>query len=263
MKAPHRRREELERNGIQEAQFVTSPSAEVLQAVKDHYGLNLTASRVIPNPLDAAVEAETWDVKTCNDTLIFVGRFDRRKGGDLVLRVFAELAESYPELRLIFIGPDRGIIQADGKICNFEHFVRTSFPEWCRSRIKFYGQMTHSEVMSLRPKCFATIIASQYEIGPYSVLEAMSLGCPVVATAVGGIPEMIKDQRNGLLVPSQDVKAMIAACKKLLDDRALAARLGRQAWRDCRDIYGPDNIAKQTVAAYEEAIDKFKVHNTG
>jgi glycosyltransferase involved in cell wall biosynthesis len=220
----------------------------------------LPASRVIPNPQDADVETNTWDINTCRkDSLLFVGRFDRRKGGDLVLRVFSELAASYSSLILTFVGSDRGIIQADGTIWSFENFVRHNFPDWLRSRIEFRGEMNHSGVMSIRREHFATIIGSQYEIMPYSVLEAMSVGCPIVVTAVGGIPELIRDEQNGLLVPSQDIKAMIVACKKLLDNRTFAVRLGRQAWRDCRQFYRPDDMAKQTVAAYEQAIDNFKL----
>jgi len=127
-------------------------------------------------------------------------------------------------------------------------------PEWCRSRVDFRSQLSRADVMSLRPTSFATIVASQHEIMPYSVLEAMSLGCPIVATAVGGIPELIKNQQNGLLVPSQDIEALASACAQLLDDRALAVRLGRQAWQDCRDLYSSARIANQTVDAYKEAI---------
>jgi glycosyltransferase involved in cell wall biosynthesis len=252
-------REKWERRGILTAQLVTAPSAEVLQAVKDHYRLTLPASRVIPNPLEAKVETETHNAEDCgNDTLLFVGRFDRRKGGDLVLRTFGELAASYPSLRLTFVGPDIGIVQRDGTILKFEHFVHQTLPDWCRSRIQFYGQLNHSDVMALRPKHFLTIIASQYEPFGYCVLEAMSVGCPAIATAVGGIPELIQDGRNGVLVPPHDINAMIAGCKNLLDDPSLAARLGRQAWRDCRELYGPSKIAEQTVAAYEEAVYRFK-----
>jgi len=254
----NRHREKWEGRGIQAAQFVTAPSAEVLQSVRDYYEINLPASRVIPNPLDAAVEAKTWNINTCNkNALLFVGRFDRRKGGDLILRVFSQLATSYPGLKLTFVGVDSGIIQADGAIWSFEQFVRNNFPSWLRSRIEFHKQMSHSDLMALRVEHFATIIASQYEIMPYSVLEAMSLGCPIIATAVGGIPELIQDQRNGLLVPSQDVKAMVTACKNLLANPALAPQLGRQAWRDCCNLYKPDNIAEQTVAAYQQAINNF------
>jgi len=250
----------IEREGraIQHAHFVTAPTAMVLRAVKDHYSLGLAASRVIPNPLGAAAETDIWDVKSCNlERLLFVGRFDALKGGDLVLRVFAELAVSYPRLRLTFVGPDHGI-EADGdKLQLFEDFIDSNFPAGLRSRIDFHGQVSQADVMRLRTKHLATIVASQNEMMPYSVLEAMSLGCPVIATAVGGIPEMIKHQRSGLLVPSQNVGAMAAACKTLLDDPTLAARLGRQAWQDCHDLFGPEVIAKQTVAAYREAIKAF------
>jgi len=140
----------------------------------------------------------------------------------------------------------------------FQDFVRSNIPEQYRARIDFLGQVAHSDVIPLRRAHFATIVASQYETGSYSVQEAMSLGCPIIATAVGGIPELIEDRRNGLLIPSQDAAAMANACRRLLEDPALAARLGRQAWQDCGTSYDAEIIAKQTIAAYEEAIDAFK-----
>ena len=229
----------------------------------NHYGLNLNEGRVIPNPFTAAPEAERWGLNSCDkDSLLFVGRFDSLKGGDLVLQTFVELCANYPRLTLTFVGPDLGVQSADGNNLSFEKFIRMSCPDSYRSRIKFRGQMDHSSVMSLRRKHFVTIVASQQEMMPYTVLEAMSLGCPLVTTAVGGIPDLIHDQKNGLLVASKDVGAMAAACRKLLDNHALAERLGRQAWRDCRELYRPDNIAKQTIGAYEEANDKFKYAKT-
>jgi len=256
------RREVREGKGIEHAHFVSVPSENVLRAVKNHYRLKLTASRVISNPINAVVEAEAWNISTCNnDRLLFVGRFDRAKGGDVVLRAFAELAMSNPSLKLTFVGPDIGIKEVDGKVAFFEQFVRSNLPERCWSRIEFCGQKNPLDVMPLRARHFATIIASQQENAPYSVLEAMAHGCPVVATAVGGIPELIKDERNGLLVPSQDVKAMAAACQKLLDNKALAARIARQAWQDCREFHGSEIIAEQTIAAYQDAIHAFKFYN--
>jgi glycosyltransferase involved in cell wall biosynthesis len=208
------------------------------------------------------MEVNAWNIDTCDEhRLLFVGRFDKRKGGDTVLFVFTKLAEIHPNVKLTFVGPDRGIIGSDNNVSNFEQFVRDNVPSQFQARIEFCGRINHSDVMQLRLRSFCTIIASQYEIMPYSVLEAMSLGCPLVATAVGGIPEMITDQRNGLLVPCQNEGAMIAACNKLLANRDLATRLGRQALRDCHDLYGSQNIAKQTVAAYQAAIDRFKLQN--
>jgi glycosyltransferase involved in cell wall biosynthesis len=252
-------RQEWEGRGIRHAQLVTSPSAEVLRAVKVRYCLKLPESRTIPNPVRAVVREAAWDISTCEtNSILFVGRFDKRKGGELALRAFAELAATYPELRLTFVGPDTGVMQEDGKVKHFAEYVRDCFPAEISARIDFKGQLDNSKVMSLRPKHFVTIIASQYEILPYSVLEAMSLGCPVIATGVGGIPELIRNGYNGFLVSSQNVEEMVLACRRLLNDHRIASRLGQQAWQDCLEFYGPENIARQTIAAYRKAIESFR-----
>src|SRR6185437_247375 len=109
----------------------------------------------------------------------------------------------------------------------------------------------------LRTRHFITVVASQYEIMPYAVLEPMALGCPIVATDVGGISELIRDHQNGLLVPTQDADKMTDACRLLLDDPSLAAKLGRQAWEDCGNLYGTQRVANQTIAAYQAAVNAF------
>jgi len=253
-----RRREQREGLGISAAQIVTSPSAMVLQAVKDRYGLKLNESKVIPNPVQAACAKEVWNIATCRrDTLLFVGHIDKRKGTDLLLRAFANLAARNPKLKLILVGPDKGIKESRREPYSVDEFIRVHIPEALRSRIEVLGPVRHPDIAVLRMKSFATIVPSRYEIMPYSVLEAMSLGCPLIATAVGGIPELIKDDRNGILIPSEDASAITSACQKLLDDPALAARLGRQAWQDCQESFNPEKIAKQTISTYQEAIDAF------
>jgi glycosyltransferase involved in cell wall biosynthesis len=253
------RREVLEGKGIQWAHYVTAPTAEVLAAVKARYGLSLPASTVIANPIKAYETSMSWNIRTCNHhTFLFVGRFDERKGGDLVLRAFVELGRMMPEVRLLFVGPDKGIRTSSGLVVSYEHFVRANVPEALRSRIEFCGPLGHADVMELRTKCFATIFPSRYEVAPYAILEAMSLGCPLVATSVGGIPEVIQNRRSGLLISPENEKAIAAACRDLITNPDLAAKLGHRAWLDCRERYEPMLIAKQTIAAYEQAIDAFK-----
>ena len=253
----NRGREVWEGKGLSSAQLITTPSAKILELTRRYYGFELKTCRVIRNPIKADAATTAWNIQTCTkDTLLFVGRFDAPKGGDLVLRAFAELAELYPLLRLTFVGPDVGLNSDGGKVL-FREFVQNHLPQWCHNRIDFRGFVNRSDIMDMRTKHFLTVVASQQEVMPYSVLEAMSLGCPLVATAVGGIPEIITNLRNGLLVPSQDVMAMASACRKLLDDHVFAARIGRQAWQDCRDLCGPELIANQTVAAYRDAIAGF------
>jgi glycosyltransferase involved in cell wall biosynthesis len=252
------RRVEREGSAIEGATLVSANCADTLNAVRRHYGLDLENNCIIPTPNGAAAEAK-WSVKTTNpNKILFVGRFDTLKGGDFILRSFFKLADGNPELRLTFVGPDIGIEGPTGETCFFEEFVKTNFPDWFRSRIDFRGQMNHAEVMALREDHFVTVAAAQVDTMGYMLLEPMSLGCPLVTTAVGGIPEFIKDRHNGLLVPSQDISAMVSAVQSLLNDHNLASNIGQQAWLDCKNLYSPDIVAKQSLAAYDRAISVFK-----
>jgi glycosyltransferase involved in cell wall biosynthesis len=253
------RRAELEGRSILAAHMVSANCMDTLRLVREHYGAEIKNARIVPTPLDAADQAKAWNLDACTkDTILFVGRFDKLKGGDLVLRVFERLAKTNSRLRLTFVGPDKGIVEADGATLKYDQFAERYLPPSIRSRVNFRGRTDHAEVMSIRTSHYLTLIAAQFDTFGYMLLEPMSLGCPLVTTAVGGIPEAIKDGRNGLLVPSQDEDAMVAACAKLLDDPALAARIGHQAWCDCRDKYGSEIVAKQMLEVYREAIDTFK-----
>jgi glycosyltransferase involved in cell wall biosynthesis len=256
---PGLRREKCEGIGIKKATLISAPTNEILRAVRAHYRLPLSNACVIPNPLKSADSQSKWRFDSCTpNNLLFIGRFDSQKGGDLVLRVFGELASLYPELRLTFVGPDRGVNGPDNRLHFFESFVQSTLPEWCRSRIDFFGQVPHSELMGLRKKSFITLVASQYETMPYAVLEAMSIGCPIVATHVGGIPEMIQDGRTGLLVPPQDISKMVKACNTLISNPSFAAALGHQSWTVCRELHDSMTVAQQTAQAYQQASNIFK-----
>ena len=247
-----------EGHAIERADCITSPSVSVLEAVKGHYGFKLPASCMIPNPITPAESRGLWDIDRCDpQSLLFVGQFSSRKGGDYVLRAFARIVLSLPGVRLTFVGPDNGV-KINGSVVHFWDFVRSNIPPEHRVRIEFCGPKSNSDIMSMRLRHSVTIVASQYEIAPYAILEAFSLGCPLVATAVGGIPEIVKDHENGLIVESHDVKAMAEACQRLTMDRDLARTLSRRAWKMCRDLYDPERIAKRTVAVYEEAVGRFK-----
>lgn len=253
-----RARIEAEGRGIEAATMITAPSADVLSNVRDHYNLRLDAARVIPNPMEVDADAAAWQAGTCDpNRILYVGRFDRRKGGDIVLRAFAKLAELHPDLRLSFVGPDAGVYES-GERLSFDQFVRRNIPDFCWSRIDFRGQLSHEDVMALRNEHLFTIVASQFEILPYAVLEAMALGCPIIASNVGGIPELITDHETGLLFTSQSVEELTSACAKLLDDHTLTAALGSRARKYCAASFNVQKITLETLSAYRDSIGVFR-----
>jgi glycosyltransferase involved in cell wall biosynthesis len=87
---------------------------------------------------------------------------------------------------------------------------------------------------------------------PLVVLEAMALGRPVVATAVGGTPELVADGETGLLVPPRDVAALTAALKRVLDDEGLRNRLGEAGKRRVAERFSSEAMTRDVLAVYDE-----------
>ncbi|WP_426413286.1 glycosyltransferase family 4 protein [Bradyrhizobium ganzhouense] len=249
------KRELREEKGIRTAQALSSPSSIILNAVASQYGIPLANAVCVPNPIDCVPDQEAWGGHLClPDSILFVGRFDAIKGGDLIVQAFTSLARGNPNLSLTFVGTDYGILQNGSRVL-FEQYARRCVPDDLRTRLRFLGPIPHAEVSALRKKHFLTVCTSRSEIFPYSVLEAMAYGCPIVATDVGGIPEMIASHRNGILCRSGQLQEIISAIQMLLDDKDMAAKLGKQARLDCNNNFNSTVVAEQVSSFYRSVID--------
>jgi glycosyltransferase involved in cell wall biosynthesis len=98
------------------------------------------------------------------------------------------------------------------------------------------------------------VLPSRGDNFPVSVLEAMAEGVPVVATRVGGIPELVADGETGVLVEPDDAAGLGAALGRLADDDALRIRLGDAGRSRVREQFDPADAARRVVAVYEELL---------
>ena len=89
---------------------------------------------------------------------------------------------------------------------------------------------------------------------PYSVLEAMAIGCPIVATDVGGVPEAIENEVTGILVAPRDRVALAGALIGLLEASDRAGELGRRAQERQRAVFTLERMVSGTVAVYDEVL---------
>ena len=119
------------------------------------------------------------------------------------------------------------------------------------------GQQPFSALACLRRKAMVTVVCSRYENAPRALIEAMSLGCPIVAARVGGIPEIMQDQLDGLLHRSEDLDDLAAQIVALLKNPARGAELGRHAAVTCERRFYPDIIARQSVEFYHRSIQRW------
>jgi glycosyltransferase involved in cell wall biosynthesis len=96
-------------------------------------------------------------------------------------------------------------------------------------RVRFLGGVSRDTVLRLFRAADASVLPSAWENFPHTVVEALAVGCPVIATAVGGVPEVVVDGENGLLVPPGDQAALTAAIARFFSDDELRRRLSSAA----------------------------------
>jgi glycosyltransferase involved in cell wall biosynthesis len=253
------RRDRNEKLGIISAAGVSAPSRDVLDRCRHHFGLELANAEIIPNPIPPVTADERWSVNRCDQSrILFVGRFDRLKGGDLVIDAFRNLQLNKPNVQLTFIGQDRGVFTSDGTYCRLDEYLRSTVPSAAaRQRFEWAGAVPHSKIAKFRRSAMVTVVASRYENFPYSLTEAMAQGCPVVAANVGGMREIVQHGENGLLFRPGDAKDLAAKIETLLDAPALAQRLGRQAVLDCHERYRPEIVANQMLGFYTRVLRRW------
>jgi glycosyltransferase involved in cell wall biosynthesis len=189
---------------------------------------------VVPNGLDAARFAAARGPRPLR-RVVMVSNLRPEKGHDVLIDAAVQVLVRFPDARFHLIGggAERQRLAALADSRGVSHAV------------SFRG---HSEAI---PEELAAadvfVLPSRSEALPNAVLEAMAAGLPVVASAVGGIPDVIEDDKTGLLVPAADPHALAAAVIRLMGDEALAARLGAAARAHVDGRYSFDGM----VASFE------------
>src|SRR5665213_410787 len=244
-----------EGRALQIAHAVVSPSVLTLEQTTAKYNLRPAHSRCIVNPITMDAQTPVWKLQGCEpETLLFVGRFDLRKGADIVLAAFQRLLADRPNLALIFVGPDRGIASADGTYVHFVEYLSSMFQESLRDRVEFLGPLDGAEIAKLRARAMVTIIASRWENQSYALLEAMYQGCPVVCTDAGGCPESIIDGVNGKIAKSESAEHFAQQLRAILDDPVAAEAMGHAARRHVLELHSMQRVAEDALKMYEQVI---------
>jgi glycogen(starch) synthase len=160
--------------------------------------------------------------------LLVLGRLIRDKGVDLAISAFAAIADRFPELRMVIggDGPERTSLEV--------HAASMGVAD----RIEFLGWGSPEEVPALLNSATIVVMPSHREGLPSVALEAALMARPVVATQVGGVPEVVADRKTGLLVPPGNELALTLALRHLLDRPDTAARLGEAARARAQLIFG-------------------------
>jgi glycosyltransferase involved in cell wall biosynthesis len=223
---------------------VSSPLAATLRSVgvpaaRLHVVANAVPARTDALPRDAA-RARLGVTDAGVRVLGWIGRIVDVKGADVFVRALAGLPAAGAIGIMIGDGPARAAVEALAASLELG------------ARVRFLGEV--ADAAPLMSGFDAFVLSSRSEGTPIVILEAMRAGLPIIATRVGGVPDVVQDPQVGWLVPPEAPEALAGAMRALLDDPAEAARRGRAGAERWRSTYDVPQWVERHDAVYAAAM---------
>lgn len=229
------------------ARVICQTSASVEEAVA--YGVPASKIRVMrncaPSSQSACNEERKFNGSRAN--ILWCGRLSPEKNPDMALDVMEVLLNDNIQASLTMVG--QGELQAaiESRLAENEVLSRG---------LRVVGFL--EDTTACYQDADILMLTSNEDAQPNVILEAMASGVPVLATAVGGVPEMVRDGQTGILVPPGDIDAMVAAVKELVEDPEKRKRLSAAGHRYVAEHHAPGKIAAQ----YEELFTGLVTENS-
>jgi glycosyltransferase involved in cell wall biosynthesis len=176
--------------------------------------------------------------------IVAIGRLSPEKGLDILLAAYARQFGSDRGVRLILVGDGPELVELKslaGRLGIAEQVLFAGFS---------------ADVAGYYAAADLFVMSSHTEGFPMALLEAMAWGLPVLATAVGGIPDIIQDGKDGCLVPPGDEERLSAAMGHLLGDRGLAGNMGQMARQTITERFAADQWARALESVYTGVHEK-------
>lgn len=234
----------LEAFSIVAADLVLSPSRFLAQQSIDRYGIPASRVRVIPYPLGDVPHLDRTSHSWSAGSVCHVGRLEPRKGVFEWVDAVATVAPDAPAFTMEFIGGDMPQQPTGGAMVGAE--LRSRVPAHLRSRLLFRGQHTRPEVFAMLANAWAVVVPSRWDNLPYTCIEAMCTGLPVIASPHGGMRELVEDGVSGWIASDATAAGLAAALRRALaTPAAVREQMGGAAERAVRRICDNESIVHQ------------------
>lgn len=216
--------------------------SNVAKAIHIKLGVNRRDIVVIPPSLEAIKIRKR--VNNQEFRILFIGTWFKRKGGLILIKAFDDLSAKYPILRLTIVGDIPKNIKLSKNIEHFKYLPREGLIKKCYSR---------ADILVLIPE-----IAEGYGI---VVLEAASAGMASIVSPIYALPELVVDQKTGIVLETSNKQSLIKALESLINNRVKAKKMGELAKKRFDQLFHQTITNQQLLLQYQRAI-KFRFPKT-
>ncbi len=174
--------------------------------------------------------------------LVMIARLTEQKGHRYLLQAVPILLKTWPQFCCVIVGA--------GEL--HESLHRMAVDLGVEQACRFVG--VREDIADVLAAADVVVLPSLSEGFPFVLLEALAMGCPVVASRVNGVPELIEDHKTGLLVPPRDPQALAAAIQEILSDPTAASEMGAVGRAVVRERFTVDRMVADTTAIFDAAM---------
>lgn len=182
-------------------------------------------------------------IKDDRNIVLFVGRLIALKGFNILIHAAVKVLKERKNIIFLFLGP--------GDPTSYLKEVDMRILE---SGFKFLGYVSYGDIAKYYRCADIFVLPSFSENLPMTLLEAMASGVPVIASKVGGIPEVVENYKEGILIPPGSVNDLVDSILHLIDNPDLRRRMGRNAREKVEDKFNWDIAIRKTLKAYENVL---------
>jgi glycosyltransferase involved in cell wall biosynthesis len=180
-------------------------------------------------------------------TVVYIGRVIAKKGINVLIKAVPEVLRSFPETRFLFVG--------GGNVPFYrEMMLKMGIPE---KNFSFVGHLGYFERSKILQEATVFVNPSFFENFSISILEAMSCGCATIACNIGGNPELISSEKNGLLVPPFNSKRLAMSIVSLLENETFNRKMGTEARKTIDPFFSSKMCAEETYKVYKQTIENY------
>lgn len=188
------------------------------------------------------IDVNQYDIQTSDDGYgLYFGRLSKEKGIINLIEAFEKL--NVGKLYIAGDGPEK------------ENIIKFIEQKKLEDRIKLLGFLNSERIKEVICKCrFVVVPSIWYENCPYTVLETLAIGKPVIGAKIGGIPELVKDNETGVLYNFKNIKELSEKMKDLFENKELAEKLGKKAKKDAKERFSKETYYKNILEIYEKLV---------
>jgi glycosyltransferase involved in cell wall biosynthesis len=234
----------LEEYTIQGADAVLCPSHFLARAAERRYGLRANSVEVIPLPMGDVAALARPDGVWRTGSICFVGRLEPRKGVHEWIEAASSVATDDSSLQFCLVGADSNEERVGNR--SVRRMLRAEIPSTLRSRFTFVGAVRRDRLSRYRAAARIGVIPSRWENFPYSCIEAMASGLPVIVTPNGGMTEMVKDGQTGWIADGADARSLAVALRRAAaTPPKVLAEMGSAASTSIRALCADAKVVQQ------------------